>query len=165
VFSFTLFGATLEITRQGLNGAGLFVLRVATSVSFVVLLSLSTRQAVLLKVLRVFKVPHIFVITLGICYRYVFLFIQVIDNTYLSIKSRVGTIIHYKRGQRIVAWNMACLWQRSYQLNEDVYHAMLSRGYRGEPALIYDFKLKFLDWLWMLFSLTVCIGWAYFFNA
>jgi len=157
LFSITLFGATLAVTRQGLNGAGLFVSRVTTSVSFVVLLSLTTRQTVLLKVLRVFKVPHIFVMTLGICYRYIFLFIQVIDNTYLSIKSRVGTIIHYKRGQRIVAWNIASLWQRSYQLNEDVYSAMLSRGYQGEPALLYDFKLKLLDWLWLCFSLLIFI--------
>ncbi|MCX5708033.1 MAG: cobalt ECF transporter T component CbiQ, partial [Candidatus Omnitrophica bacterium] len=41
IFSFKLLGFPLAITRQGLLGAGLFVIRVITSVSFVVLLSLT----------------------------------------------------------------------------------------------------------------------------
>ncbi|MFA5004850.1 MAG: cobalt ECF transporter T component CbiQ [Candidatus Omnitrophota bacterium] len=160
LFTFSFLGVALAITRQGLGTAILFVLRVATSVSFVVLLSLTTKQAALLKVLRIFKVPHIFVITLGICYRYIFLFILVIENTYLAIKSRIGLAVDYKKGQHIVAWNMASLWQRSYKLNEDVYSAMLSRGYCGEPVLLYDFRLKFLDWLWLCFSLLLFIALA-----
>jgi len=122
----------LFITRQGLSGAALFVMRVLTSVSFAVLLSITTRHFELLRTLRIFKVPQVFVMTLGMCYRYIFLFVEIVENTYLAIKSRVGAKVHYKKGQHIVAWNIAYLWARSYQLNEDVYKAMLSRGYRGE---------------------------------
>ena len=128
-----IFKVKLTITRQGLSGAELFVARVTTSVSFAILLSITTRHFELLKVLRIFGLPQIFVMTLGMCYRYIFLFVEIIENTYLAIKSRVGSKIHYKKGQHLAAWNIASLWQRSYQLNEDVYKAMLSRGYRGEP--------------------------------
>jgi cobalt/nickel transport system permease protein len=154
---FNIFGAVFMVTRQGLDAAVIFLLRVTASVSCAVLLALTTKHDALLRVLRIFKVPHIFVLTLGICYRYVFLFIQVIENTYLSVKSRVGTAIHYKSGQRIVAWNMANLWQRSLQLNSDVYNAMLSRGYRGEPAFLDDFKSSLIDWLWLCFVLFIFI--------
>lgn len=150
--TFNLIGLKLTITHQGLSGAELFVMRVITSVSFVVLLSITTKHFELLKVLRIFRIPQVFVMTLGMCYRYIYLFVEIIENTYLAIKSRVGTKLHYKRGQHVVAWNIAYLWQRSYQLNEDVYKAMLSRGYAGEPAVLTDFRFKAKDLVWLIFA-------------
>jgi len=148
-------GLKLIVTRQGLAGAALFVARVVTSVSFVILLSITTKHFELLKVLRIFKVPQVFVMTLSMCYRYIFLFVGIIENTYLAVKSRVGTRVHPKRGRRIVASNIASLWQRSYQLNEDVYRAMLSRGYNGEPLILNQFKTGLRDWLWLLLILII----------
>lgn len=129
---FKVAGLKLTITSQGLSGAGLFIMRVTTSVSFAVLLSVTTRHFELLRALRIFKIPQVFVMTLGMCYRYIFLFVEIVENTYLAIKSRVGSGMRYKKGQRIVSWNIACLWVRSCKLNQDVYKAMLSRGYKGE---------------------------------
>lgn len=157
-----IFGVKLIITRQGFFGASLFVVRVITSVSFAVLLSITTKHFELLKVLRIFKVPQIFVMTVGMCYRYIFLFVEIVEHTYLAIKSRVGTKVHYKRGQHLVAWNIAFLWQRSYQLNEDVYKAMLSRGYRGESVALDDFKIKVEDWLWLCLVIIISAGVMYF---
>ena len=157
LITFNLLGLKLTITHQGLSGAALFVMRVITSVSFAVLLSITTKHFELLKVLRVFRIPQIFVMTIGMCYRYVYLFVEIIENTYLAIKSRVGTIIHYSKGQHIVAWNIAYLWQRSYQLNEDVYKAMLSRGFRGEPVALNDFKAKVIDWVWLSIVILISV--------
>ncbi|MFA5143494.1 MAG: cobalt ECF transporter T component CbiQ [Candidatus Omnitrophota bacterium] len=155
--SFKFMGLNFVITRQGLGGASLFVARVITSVSFAVLLSITTKHFELLKVLRVFKVPHIFVMVLGMCYRYIYLFVEVVENTYLAIKSRVGRRIHYKKGQRMAAWSMASLWYRSYRLNEAVYNAMLSRGYNGEPAVFNDFKARPRDWVWFACSVFLAV--------
>jgi cobalt/nickel transport system permease protein len=128
-----------------------------------VLLSITTKHFELLKVLRIFKVPQVFVMTVGMCYRYIYLFVEIIENTYLAIKSRAGTKIHYKKGQHVVAWNIAFLWQRSYQLNEDVYKAMLSRGYHGEPVVLNELKVKARDWLWLCVSIFISIL-LFFFN-
>jgi len=157
IFTLHIAGIKLMIIRQGLFGATLFVARVITSVSFVILLSITTRHSELLKVLRIFRIPQVFVMTLGMCYRYIFLFVGIIENTYLAIKSRVGTKLHYRKGQHIVAWNIAYLWNRSYQLNEDVYKAMLSKGYTGEPVILNDLKIKFKDLLWLFFVIFTCI--------
>lgn len=157
LFVFKLWGIKLIITRQGLSGAILFVMRVVTSVSFVILLGLVTRHNELLSVLRIFKVPAVFVMTLGMCYRYIYLFAEIIENTYLAIKSRVGIKLHYKKGQRIVAWNIANLWQRSRQLNEEVYKAMLSRGYAGEPRLLDEFRADAGDWAWLSFAIAISV--------
>jgi cobalt/nickel transport system permease protein len=153
--TFHVGGIKFVITSQGLAVALLFVGRVLTCVSFAVLLSLTTRHFELLKVLRIFKVPQIFVMTLGMCYRYIYLFVEIIEHTYLAIKSRVGVSVHTQKGQRIVAWNIANLWTRSYQLNEDIYRAMLSRGFTGEPFVLNEFKIKTKDWLWVSWVVMV----------
>ena len=160
LLSVKILGLNIIITTQGLLGAVLFVVRVTTAVSFVVLLSITTKHFELLRVLRIFRIPQVFVMTFGMCYRYLYLFVEMVENTYRAIKSRVGTGIHYKKGQRIVAWNIALLWQRSYTLNEQVYNAMLSRGYTGEVRLLHDGNIKLRDWLWlagvvMLFTVIV----------
>lgn len=156
LFSFNVLGAHLVITRQGLSGASLFVMRVITSVSFAVLLSITTKHFELLKVLRIFRVPQVFVMILGMCYRYIYLFADIIEKTYLAIKSRVGTRVRYRKGQHVVAWNMASLWYRSYRLNEEVYSAMLSRGYAGEPVAANDFRTRPKDWIWLLIVIAIC---------
>lgn len=158
IAAFNILGVNLIITRQGLAGASLFVMRVVASVSFAVLLSITTKHFELLKVLRVFRIPQVFVMVLGMCYRYIYLFMEVVENTYLAIKSRIGRKVHYKKGQHMVAWNLASLWYRSYRLNEAVYSAMLARGYTGEPVVINDFRTKARDWIWLFFAVSVSAG-------
>jgi cobalt/nickel transport system permease protein len=135
----------------------LFVLRVIASVSYVVLLSLVTRHTELLRVLRIFKIPQIFILVLGMCYRYIYLFVELISHTYLAIKSRVGFSLGHQKGQEIVAYRIANLWQRSLHLNNQVYQAMLSRGYTGEPQVLMGFKTKAKDWLWLGAVSLICI--------
>jgi energy-coupling factor transporter transmembrane protein EcfT len=106
-------------------------------------------------VLRTFGVPQVFVMTAGICYRYIYLFIEIIQNTYLAIKSRVGFVSSLKKGQGIVAWNIAVLWQRSYRMNEEVYKAMLSRGYCGEPQVLNEFSAGPKDRFWLAAAMLI----------
>lgn len=145
----------LLITRQGLFGATIFVLRVLNSVSYAVLLNLTTPHSRLMKALATFRIPDIFIMTLSMSYRYIYLLSEIIGNTFTAIKSRVGFTIARADGQRLVTWNIASLWQRSYQMNEEVYHAMRSRGYNGHPVIDHDFSLSRQDWWWLSFS-TLC---------
>lgn len=130
-------------------------MRVITSVSFVVLLTLTTKNTELLKALRTFKVPQIFVVTLGMCYRYIYLFVEMLEHTFLSIKSRVGVRVHHKKGRELVAWNIANLWLKSYDLNNQVYNAMLSRGYNGEPQVLNEFNAEAKDWSMLAISFAL----------
>lgn len=157
LISFWFLGVRCVITKPGMYGAALFVMRVVSSLSYVVLLGLVTRHSDLLGVLRVFKIPQVFVMTLGMCYRYIYLFMKILEDTYFGIKSRVGIRLHYARGQGIVAWNIASLWQRSLQLNEEVYSAMRARGYTGELRTLDTFKTHARDWLWLSGVVCACV--------
>ena len=156
VWSFHILGINAIITRPGLDGAVLFVLRVATSVSLVVLLSVTTRHSELLKVLRLFGVPQLFVLTVSMCYRYLYLFATMVENIFTAVKSRVGVVSHQRHGQNVVAWNIANTWNRTTQMSEEVYMAMLSRGYTGEPRLLSKFNATPKDWLWLLSAVVIC---------
>lgn len=138
------------LNPQQREGAGFFVLRVTNCVSLAVLLNITTRHFELLNVLRIFKIPQIFIMILGMCYRYIYLFVEIMQNTYLAIKSRVGGELPYQKGQNMVAWNIVALWNRSVRLNQEVYQAMLSRGYQGEALAWNDFKIRARDWLWLI---------------
>jgi cobalt/nickel transport system permease protein len=157
VWSMKIFGFVLEITRQGLNGAMLFILRVTVSISFVILLSLTTKHFELLKTLRIFGVPQIFIMITGMCYRYIYLFAEIVENTFFAIKSRTGGVLGIKYGQKIAAWNMAMLWNRSIIMNEAIYNAMLSRGYLGQIVSFHKFKSEFKDFLWIFLCIFLSI--------
>lgn len=165
VFTFRFYGASLSVTQQGLYAAGLFVSRVITSVSMAILLSLTTGHSQILQVLRLFRVPAIFVMTIGMCYRYIYLFVKIIEETYLALKSRAATAISAKRGQRIASWHISNLWLRSFYLHKEVYKAMVSRGYTGEIVIADHFKSRAKDWVWLAASAAVCAGLLYYGNA
>ena len=158
IVAFKVFGASLSITRQGLDSALIFFMRVLASVSLTVLIMLTTRHHVLLKTLRIFKVPQMFVMTMNMSYRYIFLLLDVLHNTFTAIKSRVGYVTSGKTGRRLVAVNMAGLWLRSYRMHTQVYDAMVSRGYRGEPAVLGEFRAGTGDVLLISLSLLLLIG-------
>ncbi len=155
IFSFKLFHAKLSITQQGLISAALFLSRVITSVSIVVLLSLTTRHAHILYTLRIFKVPPVFIMTISMCYRYIYLFAKIIEETYLALKSRAATVISSGQGQRIASWNISNLWHRSFCMHKEVYGAMVSRGYTGEVHIANDFKTSAKDWIWLVASVII----------
>jgi len=148
----------LHVTDHGLRAAGFFVGRVAVSVSLAVLLSLTTRHAALLRALRAFGVPRLFVLVLGICYRYVYLFVELVENTYRAIRSRTGGRMRHRQGQRVVAWNIGQLWSRSHTLNEQVYLAMTSRGFCGEPVALEPARVRARDWCWLAAVIATCIA-------
>jgi cobalt/nickel transport system permease protein len=156
--SFKLFAWTLSITRQGVDSAIIFFMRVLDSVSIAVLLVLTTRQHVLLKTLRIFRVPQLFVMTMGMTYRYIFLFLDIIQKMFVAIKSRVGFISSAKEGRRVVTSNMAGLWLRSYRLQSQVYDAMVSRGYSGEAYVLDEFKVKAGDYVFSALAFCALIG-------
>lgn len=150
------------ITRQGLSGAILFVLRVLTSVSFSIVLVLTTNSASLLRALRSLGIPQIFVVTFMMCYRYIYIFINIVEDTYMGIKSRIITNLKERKAHGIIAWRISMLWEKSKAMSEEVYLAMLSRGYAGEPKINYTFKLRAIDFAWLLFVVALSLIILYF---
>lgn len=138
----------LAITMQGLRTATFLVLRVGASVSLAVLSVLTTPWATLLKALRVLRLPSAFILILGMAYRYAFLLLHTANNMFLARQSRTVGQMSGGENRRWIATSASTLLAKSYHLSQEVYLAMLSRGFQGEAKMLGTFRLKPSDWLW-----------------
>lgn len=147
--------ASISITKQGVLTVSLFIMRVATSVSFVVLLVLTTRWAHLLKALSVLRIPQMFTFTISMTYRYIHLLLKLIEDIHTAKKSRFIKKTSVSAAQRWVTSQMGVVLKRSLKMSEDVYSAMISRGVKNEVRVLDTFRIKKLDYLWTGFSLLL----------
>ena len=131
---------------NGLLGALLLVMRVGVSVSLAVLLVMTTPWADILKSLRALRVPQVFVLILSMTYRYIFLFLHTVNGLFLARKSR---IVARTTGAEQRAWiggTMGALMSRSFKMSNDVYAAMLARGFTGEMRTYSAYRMTVRDW-------------------
>ena len=135
------------ITAQGLKTALYLLTRVETATTFSVLLVLCTPWNHVLKALRVLRIPVIFVVILGITYRYIFVLLQTAADMFESRQSRLVGHIDGAEQRRLAGASVGVLLGKSLQLSSEVYLAMLARGYRGEVHTLDDFKTQPRDWL------------------
>lgn len=139
-------GHAVGITEQGLETAGLLVMRVATSVSLVVLVTLTTPWAKLLAGLRALLVPRLFVLIIGMAYRYVFLLLDSVADMYTAREARaVGNARDTKRDRRVLAATAGALFGKAHALSEEVHMAMTSRGFRGDAKTLGGLRIAGLD--------------------
>jgi len=140
-------GLHWTVTEQGLTTANYLLLRVETAATLALLLVFTTPWVHVLKALRIFRVPVVFVAILGMASRYILLLLETAHEMFESRKSRsVGALRGAERRRMAVA-SAGVLLSRSFQLSGDVYLAMQARGFRGEVHLLDDFAMKRLDWV------------------
>jgi len=145
----------ISITRQGSLAATVLVMRVATSVSLVILLLLTTRWPHLLKALRVLWVPQMFTFIISMTYRYIHLFLRLIEDTHLAKKSRVIKKTTVSEGLGWVTSQMGSVLRRTLEMSENVYSAMVSRGFTNEVRILDTFKMRKVDYLWGIFFILL----------
>ncbi len=134
------------VTVQGLGAASYLITRVETAATFALLLILCTPWTYVLKALRVLRVPVVFIVILGMTYRYIFLMLQTARDMFESRQSRmVGTLEGADR-RRLASASVGVLLGKSFQLSNEVYLAMLSRGFRGEVYTLDEFQMRARDW-------------------
>jgi cobalt/nickel transport system permease protein len=149
--------ATICITQQGVNAAIIFVMRVAACVSAVVLLFITTPHQVLFKSLRTIGVPKIYVLTLGMAYRYIFLLMDLIREMMVAKKARTIRSRSMFDEQKWVGGRMGYTLIRSLDLSEKVHMAMMSRGFNGEIKIMQQFKMRNRDYIATAMALTLSL--------
>jgi cobalt/nickel transport system permease protein len=142
----TWFGTRVGLTQQGLTSAGLIVLRVATSISLVVLVTITTSWPRLLAALRALFVPRMFILVIGMAYRYLFHLLGSVSDMFTARKARtVGNDVNTKRDRAFVAASAGALFGKAHALSEEVHMAMVSRGYRGNITTLSHARLRMSD--------------------
>jgi cobalt ECF transporter T component CbiQ len=150
------------VTAQGVTSAGFLVLRAAAASTFGFLLVFTTRWPHVLKALRTFRVPVVFVAVLAMTYRYVLLLLDSAHDMFVARRSRtVGRLTTAER-RRVLTQSAGVLLAKSLNLSNEVFLAMQARGFRGEVYVLDDFVMARADWLALGVSAAVAAAavWA-----
>jgi cobalt ECF transporter T component CbiQ len=146
-------------TSQGLTSAALVVSRVAASISLVVLLTLTTAWTRLLAALRALGVPRMFILIIGMAYRYLFLLLGSVTDMYQARASRtIGIEKHDKTARAFVSASAGALFGRTMAMSEEVHQAMTARGYRGDARVLAQPKPAGKDLLFLAAVAAVAAG-------
>lgn len=141
--------AEIAVTQQGLWTGVVFVSRVAASVSYAVLFTMTHRWSDIFAGLRALFVPRVLVMTLSMTERYLFVFLRLIQDMYRARKSRTIRPFPASIERSWIASRIGITFRKSVEMSEDVYKAMLSRGFHGEFRSINRFHSRFVDYLWL----------------
>ncbi len=136
----------LTMTAQGLTSAAYLISRVETTVTLSLLLILTTLWTHVLKALRILRIPVVFVVILGMTYRYLFVMLETAQNMFEARQSRLVGRLSASESRRIASSTAGVLLTKSFHLNNEVYMAMQSRGFRGEVYTLDDFAMNRRDW-------------------
>lgn len=102
--------------------------------------------------MKAVKIPAPFVATLEMAHRYIFLGLEMAANLFIARKSRSLGKSTAGEGRRFVANITGNLLIRTTVLGDEVYQAMLSRGYSGEVKMMSRFRIGVADYLWCVFD-------------
>ncbi len=120
------------ITDTGLRAAITLVLRVSASVSFSILLVLTTPWHRLLDALRSLRLPGIVVSLLSLSYRYLLLLLRTLSELFMARRSRVIAALPFRQETAFISRSTGYLFLKSLHLAEGVHMAMTSRGWEEE---------------------------------
>ncbi len=145
----------LAITANSLMSFVIFVSRVTASVTLAALLVVTTRWSDLLKAMRVFRVPEVFIVVLGMTYRYIFLLLKALENLFLARASRTVGVSSEQERRRWIGSSMGTMLGKSFKTSNDVYQAMVARGFTGDVRTITNFAMRDEDWLFIALSAVI----------
>jgi cobalt/nickel transport system permease protein len=147
-YSFWIYSipSNIGITREGISGVIILTLRVVNSISVSFLVLYTTQFSEIIRACKIFKAPDAFLMIIIISYKYIFIFAKTVEDVYLAMRSRIAGAVSSRDMQNLVAGRMAFMFRKSRIQCEEVYKAMVSRGFTDEIRL-YNFKrLLVRDW-------------------
>lgn len=148
----------LSITVQGLKAAGMVLLRCTASLGLVMLLVKTTPFAVMTKAFQSLGVPGVVVMVIDLTYRYLFLFLLLLNDYLFGRRSR---IVGREDNRSKLIWiggALAGFFRLSGEYTKEIFLAMQARGYCGESHCRLPVRLKFVDALFILVIMLICIG-------
>lgn len=144
------------ITKEGLENMVLLVLRLANSLSLSFLIIYTTPFPEIIKALKVMKIPENILLVITLAYKYILLFAHTAQTMHLAYKSRLISKTNKESSQKWVAGRLFTIFKRTRMKGEEIFKAMLSRGFHNEIKF-YNFK-KLTRWDWLMGTILLGMG-------
>lgn len=148
----------LTVSFEGLYRTIVFVSRVWISVGAAVLLVSTSKFSDIAMALRKMGAPEILTTLLLITYRYIFLFadeaLSMVQARNMRNFGKEGFIKRIK----VVGQMIGTLFLRAFERGEQVYYAMLSRGYVGKLEIHTKLKIGKTDVVFLCLIFTIILS-------
>ena len=137
----------LTLSRQGLHLGLLFMIRGIAAALLALIMAGTAPFNMNINALKSLGVPGPLTQIFLFAYRYIFLLNEDLQTMRRSLASKGFEIRSSVRSARIMAMAVAMLLIRSYERSEDVFNAMLSRGYQGRLPSSQKMMIEGIDLL------------------
>ena len=144
----------IGFTGEGVSVVAILTLRVLNSLSVSFLILYTTPFPEIIKALKVLKVPDTFLIIISLAYKYIFIFARIITDMHLAKKSRLAGAVKMAEAGNWIAGRIAFIFKKTQLECDDVFKAMMGRGFSGEIKLYQYQKITRRDWIVGFFLFT-----------
>jgi energy-coupling factor transporter transmembrane protein EcfT len=131
-------------------------MRVAAGAGFGLLVVWTTRWTDLLRALSAMGVPDLVVATLAMTQKQIMSLLRTVENMHLARESRMLSSGSARENRGWVVERMAFVARRSMKTADDVYDAMLARGFTGAMPSLIELRASARDWLWLFGAFAAC---------
>ncbi len=137
----------IGLTRQGIDGVIMLCFRVMNSLTISLLVLYTTPFHKIIRAMQIFRVPDAFLLIITLSYKYIFIFAKTMEDMYLARKSRLVGMARNDEARIWVAGRMAFMFRKTMSRYEEVFRAMMSRGFTEEVKISDLGTLKMVDGL------------------
>lgn len=153
----------ISVYAQSVEFAFILLVKFVVCISFIILLSSTTKMHEMLEGAARMGLPAEFALALGMMIRYLFVFGYMYRKINETLKTRCFDAfdhhLPYKYRLRQLGYTIGTMFIRSYEQGERVYTSMLCRGYGKDSYLFVERKpLKGYEWAFLSFSLIFIIA-------
>jgi cobalt ECF transporter T component CbiQ len=137
----------IGMTREGVYGVFRLTLRVMNSLSLSFLVLYTTPFSEIMRALKALKVPDAFIMMINLCFKYIFIFSKTAEEIHLAKKSRMIRAETPAEAREWVAGRIAYIFRKTRLRYEEVFRAMIGRGF-SETVRLHGFpKMRIHDYL------------------
>ena len=137
----------IGITREGLNVVAMLTLRVFNSLSLTFLVLYTTPLPDIIKALKIMKVPDSFLIVITLSYKYIFIFAKTVEDMHLAKKGRMVMQVSGADARKWAAGRIGNVFKKTRLRCEDIFKAMLSKGFAEDIKFYEAGKLGVQDFI------------------
>jgi len=153
----------INIYAQSIEFAFILLVKFIITISFIILLSSTTKMPDLLEGASRMGLPAEFAMALGMMIRYLFVFGYMYRKVNETLQTKCFDAfdrhLPYRYRLRQLGYTIGTMFIRSYEQGERVYTSMLCRGYGRESYLFVVKKpLKGYEWAFLLVSMVFIIS-------
>lgn len=153
----------VSIYAESIQFACILAVKFLVSISFIILLSVTTKTQDLLQGAGRLGLPAEFSLALAMMIRYLFVFGYIYRKVNEALATRCfhpfDRRLPYRYRIRQIGYAVGTLFLRSYEQGERVYTSMCCRGYGKDSHLVFDRKpLSRPDWVFLSVSFAIAVG-------